>query len=125
MGEVLDERNVPQGPAWSVEIAPETSLDVDVRLDSSSYGIEWVSAQDRADLGDLLPEPASDGQLRIVAGMGEDASAQILILDHTAYRFTLEREQVQRGAPGARETEERLRRDVVDFLQYVRGQGGL
>jgi len=32
---------------------------------------------------------------------------------------------VQAGLAGARETEERLRRDVVDFIHYVQGQGGL
>lgn len=125
IGEVLQEDDVPVGPSWSVEIAPGASLDVDYRLGPSSYGIEWVSEQDRADLADALPGPASDGQLRIVPGMGENANAQILLLDHAAYRFANEREAVQGGVPAARETEERLRRDVRDFLHYVRGQGGL
>ncbi|HBQ12693.1 MAG: hypothetical protein RLO52_47025 [Sandaracinaceae bacterium] len=123
--QVLAEEAVARGPAWSVEIAPETALDVDVRLASSSFGIEWVSPQDRADLGDALPQPAPDGQLRIVPGTGEAAGAQVLLLEHSVYEFVNEREHVQSGAPGARETEVRLHRDVRDFLQYVRGQGGL
>ena len=125
IAQVLAEEAVERGPAWSVQVAPETALDVDVRLAASSFGIEWVSAQDRADLGDALPQPAPDGQLRIVPGTGGDAGAQVLLLEHSVYEFVNEREHVQSGAPGARETEVRLHRDVRDFLQYVRGQGGL
>jgi hypothetical protein len=125
IGEVLAEDAVAVGPAWSVEIAAGATLDVDYRLGSSGFGIEWISEQDRADLADALPEPASNGQLRIVPGMGENANAQVLLLDHAAYEFANEREAVQSGVPAARETEERLRRDVRDFLHYVRGQGGL
>ena len=125
IGEVLAEEAIAVGPAWSVDIAPGASLEVDYRLGTSSYGIEWISEQDRADLANALPDPASDGQLRIVPGMGENANAQVLLLDHAAYQFANEREAVQGGVPAARETEERLRRDVRDFLHYVRGQGGL
>jgi hypothetical protein len=32
---------------------------------------------------------------------------------------------VRHGAAGPREAESRLRRDVRDYLEYVRGQGGL
>lgn len=122
--EVLAEEGVPRGPSWSVQIAPATTLDVDVRLDQSSFGVEWISPQDRADLGDALPRPAPGGQLRIIPGMGADASAQVLALEHSSYEYANEREAVQRGVPGASEAEGRLRRDVRDFLEYVRGQGG-
>ncbi|HJL18880.1 MAG TPA: hypothetical protein RMH99_24670 [Sandaracinaceae bacterium LLY-WYZ-13_1] len=123
--EVLASESIPRGALWVVSIQPDTEIEVDVRLASSSFGIEWISPQDRADVGEAVPEPASGGQLRIVPGTGDDAGAQILILDHSAYEYANEREHVQRGVPGARETEERLRRDVRDYLHYVRGQGGL
>ena len=124
IGEVLAEEGIQPGSGWTVQIAPETTLDVDVRLGQSSFGIEWISPQDRADMGEALPQPASGGQLRIVPGAGEDASAQVLALEHSTYQYANEREAVQRGVPGASEAEERLRRDVRDFLEYVRGQGG-
>jgi hypothetical protein len=124
IGEILAEASVARGPSYSIAIAPQTQLEVDVRLASSRFGVEWISPQDRADLGAALPEPASGGQLRIVPGHGEDASAQVLALEHTSYRYANEREAVQRGVPGALEAEGRLRRDVRDFLEYVRGQGG-
>lgn len=125
IAEVLADEGVARGPLWTVPLAQGLELSVDVRLAQSSFGIEWVSPQDRADLGDAVPRPATDGQLRIAPGDGDASDAQILILDHSTYEFANEREHVQRGVPGAREAEVRLHRDVRDFLQYVRGQGGI
>ena len=125
IAEVLAEESVAPGAAWSSDIGHPEPLAVDLRLASSTYGIEWMSPQDRADFGEAIPEPDPGGQLRIVPGGGADDGAQILILDHSSYEFANEREHVQRGVPAARESEERLRRDVRDFLHYVRGQGAL
>lgn len=125
IAEVLAEEDVPLGPAWQVQIGRDTRLDVDVRLARSRFGIEWISPQDRLDLGDAVPGPAPGGRLRIVPGVGDDASAQVLVLEHASYRYANDRAAVQRGVDGALETEGRLRRDVRDFLHYVRGQGGV
>lgn len=125
VAEVLAEEGIARGASWTVQITPETELDVDVRLASSSFGIEWMSPQDRADLGEAIPGPAAEGRLRIVPGIGADESAQVLVLEHTTYRHANDREAVQSGAPGAGDAEGRLRRDVRDFLHHVRGQGGL
>ncbi|MBX3270063.1 MAG: hypothetical protein KF729_07360 [Sandaracinaceae bacterium] len=120
--EVLIERGIPRNRAWSVPLASRRELDVDLRLAQSRFGIEWISPQDRADLGDAVPGPATGGNLRIVPGAGDQ---EILLLEHTTYEYVNEREHVQAGLAGARETEERLRRDVIDFLHYIDGQGGL
>jgi hypothetical protein len=125
VSEVLSEAGLTESGGWSIQLATDTPLEVDVRLGSTRFGIEWLSEQDRVDLGQAVPPPAPDGQLRIAPGVGDDASAQILILDHAAYRYANERDVVQRGVPGAHETEGRLRRDLRDFLQYVRGEGGV
>ncbi|HEY8430907.1 MAG TPA: hypothetical protein VIL20_21155 [Sandaracinaceae bacterium] len=125
VGEVLSEEGVAPGAAWSVQLGAGARLDVDVRLASSSFGIEWISPQDRADLGDAVPGPTPDGRLRIVPGAGDDAGAEVLVLDHASYRYANDRDAVQRGTDGALEAEGRLRRDVRDFLHYVRGRGGL
>lgn len=125
ISEVLAEESVAVGAPWSIDIGQAEPLDVDLRLATSTYGIEWMSPQDRADFGDAIPEPDPGGQLRIVPGGGANDGAQVLILDHSSYEFANEREHVQRGLPAARESEERLRRDVRDFLHYVRGQGAL
>lgn len=124
--EVLMENGVSRNHAWAVPIHHGVELEVDVRLAQSRFGIEWMSPQDRADLGEQVPGPTATGNLRIVPGFGEGHDdIQILILEHSTYDFVNEREHVQGGRAGARETEERLRRDVLDFIHYVQGQGGL
>ena len=126
VSDVLAEEGIARGAPWTVPVATRREIDVDIRLAGSSYGIEWMSPQDRVDFGDVIPGPAPGGELRIVPGFGEGRTGdQILILEHTTYEFVNEREQVQGGLPSARETEVRLARDVRDFIHYVRGQGGL
>ncbi len=123
--EALDSAGVPVQTEWQVDIGGGATLEVDMRLAQSDFGIEWVSPQDRQDHGDRLPHPDPSGQLRILPGAGTDAQAQILVLDHRSYRYDPDRERVQRGSTGAAEAEDRVRRDVRDYLEYVRGQGAL
>lgn len=95
-------------------------LAIDVPVLPGIHGIEWASAQDRVDHADVLPEPAPEGQLRILPGSGADAERRVLILDASTYRYDADRVRVQHGAVGLSETEGRLRRDVRDFLEYIR-----
>jgi len=115
---VRDETELSTAAGWEID-AGGARLPVDVRLGDGRYGVEWVSAQDRLDHGAILPEPAPDGQLRILPGAGDDAAAQILILDARSYRFDPDRERVEHGSRGLAEAEGRLRRDVHDFLVYT------
>lgn len=125
IGQVLAEAGVSVTGQWPVDVGTEEPFEVDVRLAGSDFGIEWVSPQDRHDHGSRIPDPDPSGQLRIMPGLGDDTEAQILVLESTAYRYDPDLERVQRGSIGAAETESRLRRDVRDYLEYVRGQGGL
>ena len=123
--ELLSESGVAASIHWEVNVGAPEPFQVDLRLAQTSYGIEYVSPQDRHDHGERIPRPDPSGQLRIMPGAGDDAQAQILVLDHSTYRYDPDRERVQRGSTGPAEAEERLRRDLRDFLEYVRGQGAL
>ena len=120
--EVLDERGTAHESGWAIDVGYEAPLAIDLHLTGTSFGIEWVSAQDRERVGARIPAPAPGGQLRVLPGTGEDADASVLILEAETYRYDPDRERVERGATGVREVESRLRRDVVDFLEYVRAQ---
>jgi hypothetical protein len=122
--EVLDERGFAHESGWSVDVGYEAALPVDLHLTGTSFGIEWISGEDRERLGEQLPRPAPGGQLRVMPGAGANADVSILVLDFETYRYDPDRERVERGSPGVREVESRLRRDVIDFLEYVRGQQG-
>ncbi|MGE0791840.1 MAG: hypothetical protein AB7S26_39565 [Sandaracinaceae bacterium] len=120
--EVLRDEGIARGPALAFDLDRAHRLDVDVRLAQTRFGIEWVSSVDRSAMGDLLPGPGTNGRLRIVPGPD---GAQVLVLEHTSYEYANERAHVQGGVAGAREAEERLRRDVRDYLHYVHGRGAL
>jgi len=121
VAEVLAEEGFTPQRGWRIQVGG-APMDIDLRLDGSRFGIEWVSPTDRQTHGARLPEPDPNGQLRILAGEGPDAQAQVLVLDFRSYRFHNDPRAVERGAPDASTVEGRLRRDVRDFLVYVRGQ---
>lgn len=125
ISEVLTDSSLAAEAGWAVGVGMPEALAVDIKLTGTTFGIEWVSAQDRQSFGDVVPEPAPSGQLRILPGDGDDATAQILVLEHATYRYDPDRQRVQHGAVGIREAESRLRRDIRDFLEYARGQGAL
>jgi len=123
--EALDDSGVPATAQFTVDIGSGREIRVDRRLNAGNFAIEWISPQDREDVGDLLPGPAPGGQLRIAPGAGDQSDVQILLLEHDTYRYDPDRHRVERGAPSIREAESRVRRDIRDFVEYVRGQGGL
>jgi hypothetical protein len=125
IAELLLELGIAQSTQWNIDDGHGEPFEVDFRVAETLYGIEWVSPQDRVDYGDRIPEPDPTGQLQTLAGHGDDAGVQILVLDHRSYRYDPDRERVQHGATGVREVESRLRRDVRDFIEYVRGEGAL
>ncbi len=123
--ELFAEMGIPFSTQWNVDDGASEPFEVDFRVGDTLYGVEWVSPQDRVDYGDRIPEPDPTGQLQTLAGHGDDDGVQILVLDHVSYRYDPDRERVQAGATGVREVESRLRRDVRDFIEYVRGEGAL
>lgn len=125
INEMMLELGIAHSASWSVNDGHSENFDVDFRIAETAYGIEWVSPQDRLDYGDRIPEPDPTGQLQTLAGHGADEGVQILVLDHVGYRYDPDRERVQHGATGTREVESRLRRDVRDFIEYMRGEGAL
>jgi len=125
IAEVLGEANVQATSGWTIDIGPEHRFDVDVRAGQTKFGLEWVTAQDRVDWGDAIPQPNETGQLQTLAGQGNDADAEILVLDERTFRYDPDRARVERGSRGVREAEGRLRRDVSDFVEHMRAQGAI
>lgn len=97
-------------------------LHADVRFGQPPYAIEWATAEDRAHQD--VPEAGPDAPLRIVSARDGAQPVQVLVLDERAYGYEGNSLLVQRGAPNLEDAERRLRRDVSDFVEYVRDQGG-
>ncbi len=96
-------------------------LHADVRFGDPPFAIEWAGADDRAH--QPLPTPDADGPLRIVSATDGVNTVQVLVLDERIYRYEGNSLLVQRGAPSIEDAERRVRRDVSDFVDYVRDQG--
>ena len=111
---------------WPLTVGERAELEADLRVGNDSFGIEWVSDEDRMTHAAVLPQGTPDGPLRIITGKsGEQRMAQVLVLDANAYGYEGNPRLVQRGAPSMTEAEERVRRDVAEFLDYARNQGAL
>ena len=124
IGTTLSRLHVQNSRNWEIDVSARRPLRVDVRLDGSDFGVEYVTEQDRVEMGpEIIPEPDPDGQLRIMRGTHADSHAQVLVLDAQTYEYDEQIEHVQEGAVGIRDAEGRLARDVEDFVAYARGQG--
>jgi hypothetical protein len=121
MREALTEAGaLPESAATlALEGAP---LRVDVRFGEPTFAIEWATADDRAHQ-DLPPAGPGD-PLRIVSASDGAQTIQVLVLDERVYGYEGNSLLVQRGAPSLDDAERRVRRDVADFVEYVRDQGG-
>lgn len=113
-------------PARSFPVETEVgSIVADVRLTGSPYAIEWVSDEDRSAEAKGLPISRADDPLHIVSARANADGVSILVLDASAYDYETNPYLVQRGAPDIGEAEERLRRDVSEYIEYLNVQGTL
>ena len=119
--ETLTEQSFARGAAFPLDIGGSEPFEVDVRVADTRFGIEWVSAQDRVNATDL-PEPPEGNQLQILPGRGDDSNVEVLLLDSARYRYDPDRDRVWSGSVSSSEVEARLRRDIGDFVEYLRGQ---
>jgi hypothetical protein len=112
----LQEQGNPAAEGRDVQLANGKPLHADVVTVDQSIAIVYLTEQDLALLdaaADLPPRPASD-DFWVTQGSGPDASAIILLLDASNYRYDdLAGEQHETTSIVA---ENRLTRDVRDFL---------
>jgi len=103
-------------PGSSVTLSESKRINVDVTARDRKYGVAYVTAAERVELGSALPEkdPAMGDALQLVSGLGEDGDARVLVLRDTDYQYDDhvgdEHEQPSVTA------ELKLKRDVHDFI---------
>lgn len=110
-----DERDQPVH-GHPINLAPGAALDVDVLAQGRKYGVAYVTANERASLGTILPprDPAMGDALQLVSGLGQDNDARVLVLYDSDYLYD---DQVGEDHEETTVTAElKLRRDVRDFL---------
>jgi hypothetical protein len=103
-------------PGNVVALTESKRIHVDVAASERKYGVAYVTATERLELGMALPEkdPSMGDALQLVSGLGEDADARVLVLRDSDYLYDDhvgdEREQPALTA------ELKLKRDVHDFI---------
>ncbi len=110
-----DEQDAPV-PGGDVALTETKKLHVDVNAQEHKYGVAYVTAQERLDLGAALPprDPAMRDALQLVSGLGADGDARVLVLEDTEYLYD---DQVGEAHEASALTAElKLKRDVHDFL---------
>jgi hypothetical protein len=110
-----DERDTPVR-GRPITLQPGRKLEVDVAAQGRKYGVAYVTASEKTQLGAALPprDPARGDALQLTSGVGQDAEAHVLVLHDTDY---LQDDQVvERHEETTVTAELMLRRDVRDFL---------
>jgi hypothetical protein len=120
MLEAFQRANVSPQLHRRIHIAGNKEMEIDVATTGHNHGVEYVSAQDRVDFGDVLPHRRSADALVTLPGAGDDASVDVLILDERDFLYEPNSENAGPGHPLAVEVEDRLRQTVVDYLAYLR-----
>jgi hypothetical protein len=117
-----DEKDRPV-PGRKMDLGDGKLLEIDVGSDGKKYGVAYVTPQERLELGMALPprDPARGDALQLVAGLGDDADARVLVLHDTEYTYD---DHVGREHEASSITAERkLTRDVRDFLVKAHAEG--
>jgi hypothetical protein len=100
----------------SISLPGGKSLEVDVTGSGKKYGVAYVTANERHDLGNAIPmpEPGMEEALHLVHGTGENAEARVLVLHDTNYLYD---DQIGTDHEATVLTaENKLARDVRDFI---------
>jgi hypothetical protein len=103
-----------------MRLASGRSLRVDVGTSGHKYGVAYLTKEDADALDSTrdLPPPMGPNDLPVVQGSGPDAEAVVLVLLSTRYAVGDARaaKRIEAAVPG----QQRLRRDVRDFLTQAR-----
>lgn len=103
-------------PGDEVALSEVKKLRVDVAARGRKYGVAYVTASERLELGSSLPEkdPSMGDALQLVSGLGEDGDARVLVIRDADYVYD---DHVGADHEASVLTAElKLKRDIRDFI---------
>src|SRR5690349_2779894 len=76
-------------PGHPIALTESKQINVDVGASDRKYGVAYVTAAERVELGTALPEkdPAMGDALQLVSGLGDDGDARVLVLRDSDYQY--------------------------------------
>jgi hypothetical protein len=103
-------------PGAVVALTESKRIHVDVTAGEHKYGVAYITALERVELGTALPEkdPSMGDALQLVSGLGEDGDARVLVLRDSDYLY--DDQLGDEREPPTATVERRLKRDVHDFI---------
>lgn len=116
IAEAFRQENETPVPGGDVSLSLQSRLHVDVQAGGKRFGVAYVTAKERAELGRALParDPSMGDALQLVSGLGTDGDARVCVLYDSDYLYD---DQVGEAHEKSTLTAElKLRRDVRDFL---------
>lgn len=103
-------------PGGAVALTESKRIHVDVIASEHKYGVAYVTAAERLELGTALPDkdPSMGDALQLVSGLGEDGDARVLVLRDSDYLY--DDQLVPGHGQPSLTAEMKLKRDVHDFI---------
>lgn len=125
VGEALEARGLSLGQGRLVRIASRRELPCAVCVGGTPHCVAFLAAADRARLGPFLPQRTSAEMIVSAPGSDGDRGAQVLVLDEDDYRYQPDPSRASAQEPTVTEIEDRVRRQVLDWLAWLASQGSL
>lgn len=125
VGEALESRGLALAPGRLVRIASRRELSCAVCVGGTRHCIAFVATADRARLSPFLPQRTSPEMIVSAPGTEADRDAQVLVLDEDDYRYQPDASRATAQEPTVTEIEDRVRRQVLDWLAWLTSQGSL
>lgn len=124
----LGSRNLaPSSGTTTVELWNRVRFEVDLRVTGESFAIEYLTEENRLDIGEI-PPPAPGSRLHVLAAQAmatPDSRPEkifLMILDARRYVYQYNPTSKARADVTLAEVSERLRRDLADFLTWYEGE---
>jgi hypothetical protein len=123
----ITERGFRPAPPVKVELGNQAWLECDIAVDGEKIAIEYLTDQDRRQAVDI-PPPAPGSRLHVVPGRLEPAQpglpgdpVYVFLIDDRKYVYQYNPTSDRRADVTVAEVEDRLRRDLADFLTWYEG----
>lgn len=106
----------------TIELPGGKALRVDVAVAGHLYGVSYISKNEASMMAGSLPKrnPRMADALQLVHGVGEDASARVILLYADDYRYDGDQGNDRESSSIA--AERKLARDVRDFIVQAQAQ---
>jgi hypothetical protein len=123
-------RNLSIGPApTAIELWNRVKFDVDLRVLGEPIAIEYLTEENRLDIGEI-PPPAPGSRLHVLAASamseptGRLEKVYLLVLDSRQYVYQYNPTSQARADVTFVEVSARLQRDLADFLSWYETEKG-